>query len=87
MFPARKRKRDDDRDDDKTKVTDVFSDHEVVDLVDRDEVPADMLRPKTNNHVKVSALTCIICMDACKNLTVTYCGTQPWIYTNIDIQT
>mgnify|MGYP006951334307 CR=1 FL=1 len=76
LFATKKRKREDDKDDDDKKKfgDDAFSDHEVVDLVDKDELPVDMLSQKTNNFVKVSTLTCIICMDSCKYLTVTYCG-------------
>ncbi|KAK4239840.1 hypothetical protein C8A03DRAFT_32031 [Achaetomium macrosporum] len=53
-------------------------DPEVVDLVDKDEVPAEILsntqQEKKKNWVKLGALDCVICMDNATDLTVTHCG-------------
>lgn len=50
-----------------------LDEHEVVDLVDKEEVPE--IRPqKPKNYVKLSALNCVICMDDVTDLTVTHCG-------------
>ncbi|SPQ22820.1 6064c393-8025-4ce1-8959-3ea41a497619 [Thermothielavioides terrestris] len=57
---------------------DVWGDPEVVDLVDKDEVPPEILsnsqEEATKNYVKLSAFDCAICMDNVTDLTVTHCG-------------
>jgi len=68
-----KRKREPDLDDD------LFGDAEfsdVVDLVDKTEVPLDASKSqeKAKNYVKLSTFDCVICMDSVKDLTVTHCG-------------
>ncbi|GAB1320191.1 hypothetical protein MFIFM68171_10401 [Madurella fahalii] len=77
----KKRKRDDDTavvkgeaDDEDIFGDDLFGDHDVVDLVDMDEVPAEIRSQKTKNYVKLSAFNCVICMDDVTDLTVTHCG-------------
>ncbi|KAK3302449.1 uncharacterized protein B0T15DRAFT_496914 [Chaetomium strumarium] len=51
-----------------------LEDPEVVDLVDKDEVPAEILNKKEKKWVKLGALDCVICMDNATDLTVTHCG-------------
>lgn len=70
-----KRKREQDDDDDLFGDS-IFAGQEVVDLVDKDEVPADLLNSKeqNKNYVKLSRFDCVICMDNVKDLTVTHCG-------------
>jgi len=48
----------------------------VVDLVDTDEVPAEMLlsQEKNKNQVRLRSFDCVICMDNAKEMTVTHCG-------------
>ncbi|KAH6624347.1 hypothetical protein B0J18DRAFT_175814 [Chaetomium sp. MPI-SDFR-AT-0129] len=69
-----KRKREDDLDD-------LFGDGDlpgnpVVDLVDKEEIPAEILQAQEEkkNYVKLSTFDCVICMDNAKTLTVTHCG-------------
>ena len=71
---TQKRKRDDLASDDL--FGDSFAGHEVVDLVDTDEVPAEMLlsQEKNKNQVKLRTFDCVICMDNAKEMTVTHCG-------------
>jgi E3 ubiquitin-protein ligase RNF5 len=60
-------------------------DPEVVDLVDKDEVPADIInnsqKEKEKNWVKLGALDCVICMDNATDLTVTHCGKRAFPFT------
>ncbi|KAK4039988.1 hypothetical protein C8A01DRAFT_16117 [Parachaetomium inaequale] len=53
-----------------------FADQEVVDLVDKDEVPTatPTTQEKPKNYVKMATFDCVICMDNVKDLTVTHCG-------------
>ncbi|KAK4115118.1 hypothetical protein N656DRAFT_827212 [Canariomyces notabilis] len=54
---------------------DLFAGHEVVDLVDREEMPPEVREEKKpKNYVKLSAFNCVICMDDVTDLTVTHCG-------------
>jgi E3 ubiquitin-protein ligase RNF5 len=54
---------------------DLFAGHEVVDLVDREEMPPELREEKKpKNYVKLSAFNCVICMDDVTDLTVTHCG-------------
>ena len=71
---TQKRKRDDIASDDL--FGDAFAGHEVVDLVDTDEVPANMLlsQEKNKNQVRLRSFDCVICMDNAKEMTVTHCG-------------
>jgi E3 ubiquitin-protein ligase RNF5 len=48
----------------------------VIDLVDKTELPAEILnsQEKSKNHVRLSTFDCVICMDSVKDLTVTHCG-------------
>jgi E3 ubiquitin-protein ligase RNF5 len=48
----------------------------VIDLVDKTEVPPEILdsQEKSKNHVRLSTFDCVICMDSVKDLTVTHCG-------------
>jgi hypothetical protein len=71
-----KRKREDDDDG-----TNLFSDNtldgiEVVDLVDKDDIPEELLASQQDNKhwVKLGGLDCVICMDNATDLTVTHCG-------------
>ncbi|KAL2200982.1 hypothetical protein P885DRAFT_56401 [Corynascus similis CBS 632.67] len=71
---ATKRKREPDFDDD-----DLFGDSacpDIVDLVDKTEVPPDSSNSQEDkkNYVKLSSFDCVICMDSVKDLTVTHCG-------------
>ncbi|KAH6850053.1 hypothetical protein B0I37DRAFT_427960 [Chaetomium sp. MPI-CAGE-AT-0009] len=70
-----KRKREPDLDDDLFGEG-PFNDQGVVDLVDKDEVPAEILnsQEKNKNYIKMSSFDCVICMDSVKDLTVTHCG-------------
>lgn len=72
--PATKRKRE--PDDDDLFGDDVIGDDQVVDLVDKDEVPAELLnsQKEDKHYVRLSAFDCVICMDSAKDLTVTHCG-------------
>ncbi|KAK4123159.1 hypothetical protein N657DRAFT_681294 [Parathielavia appendiculata] len=69
----RKREADDDVD---LFGDDLFGGAEVVDLVDTDEVPANILESqgKVKKLVRLSSFDCVICMDSAKDLTVTHCG-------------
>ncbi|KAK4192034.1 hypothetical protein QBC35DRAFT_261257 [Podospora australis] len=50
-------------------------DLEVVDLVDKEEVPEEVCsKNKPKNYVKLGSFQCVICMDDVTDLTVTYCG-------------
>ncbi|KAL1838364.1 hypothetical protein VTJ49DRAFT_2773 [Mycothermus thermophilus] len=72
-----KRKREEDEEDDKPAITgDKLDGIEVVDLVDKDEVPAELVAEQEagKNYVRLSTLDCVICMDSAKDLTVTHCG-------------
>ncbi|KAH6636200.1 hypothetical protein F5144DRAFT_169983 [Chaetomium tenue] len=51
-----------------------FDDQQVVDLVDKDEVPAEILSQEKKNYTRMSTFDCVICMDSVKDLTVTHCG-------------
>jgi hypothetical protein len=70
-----KRKREPDLDDDLFG-DGSFNDQEVVDLVDKDEVPVEILnsQEKKKNYTRMSTFDCVICMDSVKDLTVTHCG-------------
>lgn len=50
-------------------------DDDVLDLTGSNEVPAELLKPKVDNRVKLSKFQCSICMDEVSDLTVTHCGT------------
>lgn len=72
---ATKRKREPDLNDD----DDLFGDStsgDIVDLVDKTEVPPDTSNSQEDNkkYVRMSTLDCVICMDSAKDLTVTHCG-------------
>ncbi|KAL2181330.1 uncharacterized protein P884DRAFT_189709 [Thermothelomyces heterothallicus CBS 202.75] len=72
---ATKRKREPDLNDD----DDLFGDSasaDIVDLVDKTEVPPDTSNSQEENkkYVRMSTLDCVICMDSAKDLTVTHCG-------------
>lgn len=51
-------------------------DNPVLDLVDKEEIPAEILKAQEEkkNYVKLSTFDCVICMDNAKVLTVTHCG-------------
>ena len=51
----------------------------VVDLVDLNEVPAEIVEEKEREKslTRIARFQCIICMDDCKNLVVTSCGAAP----------
>ncbi|KAK6069979.1 hypothetical protein SCUP234_10394 [Seiridium cupressi] len=49
-------------------------DDEVLDLTGTNEVPAELLKPKVDNRVKLNKFQCSICMDNISGLTVTHCG-------------
>ncbi|KAI0128346.1 hypothetical protein BJ170DRAFT_324406 [Xylariales sp. AK1849] len=49
-------------------------DDDVLDLTGADEVPAELLKPKVDNRIKLAKFQCVICMDEVSNLTVTHCG-------------
>ncbi|OLN81623.1 E3 ubiquitin-protein ligase complex slx8-rfp subunit slx8 [Colletotrichum chlorophyti] len=49
-------------------------DEDVIDLAAANEVPEEMLVPKEEKRVKLSAFQCVICMDDVTALTVTHCG-------------
>ena len=53
-----------------------FAEQEVVDLVDKDEVPTETpsTQEKPKNYVKMATFDCVICMENVKDLTVTHCG-------------
>jgi hypothetical protein len=52
-----------------------FDDQQVVDLVDKDEVPSEILNSQEKkNYTRMSTFDCVICMDSVKDLTVTHCG-------------
>ncbi|KAK4151508.1 hypothetical protein C8A00DRAFT_17081 [Chaetomidium leptoderma] len=69
-----KRKREQNSDDDFFG-DDGFGGREVVDLVDKDEVPAEIVKSQdTRKYVKLSVFDCVICMDNAKDLTITHCG-------------
>lgn len=55
---------------------DFFDDDiKVVDLVDTEEVPESVSKPKKRkNEVRLGCFQCVICMDDVKSLTVTHCG-------------
>jgi hypothetical protein len=64
-------------------------DGDVLDLTGADEVPAELLKPKVDNRIKLSKFQCSICMDNATGLTVTHCGMSaqleffmPPLYTN-----
>ena len=67
-----KRKREEAGDDDGAIDDEALLDHDVVDLVDTNEVPTELLKPK--EYTKLSGFQCVICMDKCTNITVTHCG-------------
>ncbi|KAL2270359.1 hypothetical protein VTJ83DRAFT_2543 [Remersonia thermophila] len=74
---AKRKREDDDNDDDLPALAgDKLDGIEVVDLVDRDEVPAELAAEQEagKNYVRLSTLDCVICMDNVKDLTVTHCG-------------
>lgn len=66
-FPG-KRKREDSED--------LFGgdDIEVVDLVDKEEVPEEIRNQKPKEYIRLGSFQCVICMDDVADLTVTYCG-------------
>jgi E3 ubiquitin-protein ligase RNF5 len=70
-----KRKREPDLDDDLFG-DGPFDDQQVVDLVDKDEVPVEILnsQEQKKNYTRMSTFDCVICMDSVKDLTVTHCG-------------
>jgi len=72
-----KRKREVDFDDDL--FGDAFAGQEVVDLVDKEELPVDIRssQEKNKKYVRLSAFDCVICMDNVKDLTITHCGKVP----------
>lgn len=47
---------------------------EVVDLVDKEEVPEEIRNQKPKEYIKLGSFQCVICMDDVADLTVTYCG-------------
>ncbi|KAF6839750.1 hypothetical protein CPLU01_01622 [Colletotrichum plurivorum] len=47
---------------------------DVIDLAASDEVPKEMVIPKEDKRIKLSAFQCVICMDDVTSLTVTHCG-------------
>ncbi|KAI8167982.1 E3 ubiquitin-protein ligase complex slx8-rfp subunit slx8 [Colletotrichum sp. SAR 10_65] len=49
-------------------------DEDAIDLVASNEVPQELLVPKEDKRIKLSAFTCVICMDDVTALTVTHCG-------------
>ncbi|KAF9877326.1 hypothetical protein CkaCkLH20_05026 [Colletotrichum karsti] len=49
-------------------------DDDIIDLAASNEVPPEMLIPKEDKRVKLSAFQCVICMDDVTALTVTHCG-------------
>ncbi|KAK3295609.1 uncharacterized protein B0H64DRAFT_417271 [Chaetomium fimeti] len=53
-----------------------FDGQEVVDLVDKDEMPIEILnsQEEKKNYIRMSSFDCVICMDSVKDLTVTHCG-------------
>ncbi|KAL2164154.1 hypothetical protein VTH06DRAFT_3368 [Thermothelomyces fergusii] len=60
---------------------DIFGDSagaDVVDLVDKTEVPPDVSKSpeeeENKKYIRMSTLDCVICMDSAKDLTVTHCG-------------
>lgn len=55
----------------------IDDDDEVLDLTGANEVPAELLKPKVDNRVKLGKFQCVICMDDVSNLTVTHCGGFP----------
>jgi hypothetical protein len=67
-----KRKREDAGEDGRAMDDEALLNQDVVDLVDTDEVPAGLLKPK--EYTKLSGFQCVICMDKCTNITVTHCG-------------
>ncbi|EQL02351.1 SLX8 protein [Ophiocordyceps sinensis CO18] len=46
----------------------------TLDLTEANEVPEELMKPKVDNRVKISAFQCAICMDNVTTLTVTHCG-------------
>lgn len=63
------------------------SKYQVIDLVDKDEVPEETAEPepeppKEDNTVKLGAFQCVICMDDVTDLTVTHCGMSFVLYLN-----
>lgn len=48
---------------------------DVIDLAATNEVPQEMVIPKEDKRIKLSAFQCVICMDDVTSLTVTHCGT------------
>lgn len=49
----------------------------TLDLTEANEVPEELMKPKVDNRVKISAFQCAICMDNVTTLTVTHCGMCP----------
>ncbi|KAL2131257.1 hypothetical protein VTI74DRAFT_5329 [Chaetomium olivicolor] len=73
---SNKRKREADKEDDLFG-GDAFAAEQVVDLVDKDDIPDEVVNSQKEadkKYVKLSKYDCAICMDSVTNLTVTHCG-------------
>lgn len=53
---------------------DFTDDLDFIDLVDRTEPPAELLKPLEDRRIRLGSFQCVICMDDATGLTVTHCG-------------